>query len=174
MQGKAWAPICRAAANLGVRARGWETGVIPGGGFGRQLRCGGGRWTCRWGHGVSGSEAGARVSDRASASGSRAGVDVRGPGGSEGERERPTRSWAVREVERAQLGFGAGASEVSGLGESWLGRAREGRKGVGRGFGWARLGLGFGFAAGLKADFFFGFFFQISISLLSKSNSNKV
>ena len=31
---------------------------------------------------------GARVSDRASASGSRAGVDVRGPGGSEGERER--------------------------------------------------------------------------------------
>ena len=42
MQGKAWAPICRAAANLGVRARGWETGVIPGGGFGRQLRCGGG------------------------------------------------------------------------------------------------------------------------------------
>ena len=128
----------------------------------------------RSGHAVSGSEAGARVSDRASASGSRAGVDVRGPGGSEGERERPTRSWAVREAERAQLGFGAGASEVSGLGESWLGRAREGRKGVGRGFGWARLGLGFGFATGLKADFFFGFFFQISISLLSKSNSNKV
>jgi len=41
VQGKAWAPICRAAANLGVRARGWETGVIPGGRFGRQLRCGG-------------------------------------------------------------------------------------------------------------------------------------
>ena len=41
MQGKAWAPICRAAANLGVRARGWEAGVIPGERFGRQLRCGG-------------------------------------------------------------------------------------------------------------------------------------
>jgi len=41
VQGKARAPICRAAANLGVRARGWEAGVIPGGRFGRQLRCGG-------------------------------------------------------------------------------------------------------------------------------------
>ena len=73
---------------------------------------------------------------------------MRGPGGSEGERERPTRSWAVREVERAQLGFGAGASEVSGLGESRLGRAREGKEGVGRGFGWARLGLGVRFGFG--------------------------
>ena len=71
-----------------------------------------------------------------------------GLGWQRGERERPTRSWAVREVERAQLGFGAGASEVSGLGESRLGRAREGKEGVGRGFGWARLGLGFRFGFG--------------------------
>ena len=82
---------------------------------------------------------------------------------------RAVRSWAVREAERAQLGFGAGASEVSGLGESWLGRAREGRKGVGRGFGWARLGLGWwaGFLdSGLGLILFY---FSFSIS-----NPNKV
>ena len=40
------------------------------------------------------------------------------------------------------------AARVSGLGESRLGRAREGKEGVGRGFGWARLGLGFRFGFG--------------------------
>ena len=54
MQGKAWAPICRAAANLGVRARGWETGVIPGEYRGRAL-WEEGEETGVWGHGVSGS-----------------------------------------------------------------------------------------------------------------------
>ena len=31
----------RRRGDLGVRARGWEAGVIPGERFGRQLRCGG-------------------------------------------------------------------------------------------------------------------------------------
>jgi len=45
--GVPWAPFCRAAANLGVRARGWETGEIPGGSRGRALReegDGSGKW----------------------------------------------------------------------------------------------------------------------------------
>ena len=45
-------------------------------------------------------------------------------------------------------GWGEAGPLVSGLGESRLGRAREGKEGVGRGFGWARLGLGFGFGFG--------------------------
>ena len=54
MQGKAWAPICRAAANLGVRARGWETGEISGEYRARAL-WEEGEETGVWGHGVSGS-----------------------------------------------------------------------------------------------------------------------
>jgi hypothetical protein len=71
---------------------------------------------------------GLRVSDRASASGSRAGVDVRGPGGSEGERERAD----------AKLGR-AGGALASGV-KGWAGvesgpreqaGPREGRPGWG-------------------------------------------
>ena len=67
------------------------------------------------------------------ASGSRAGVDVRGPGGSEGERERPTRSWAVREAERAQLGSGRAG---------WAGREKGERE-------WAAGSVGLDWAWGL-------------------------
>jgi hypothetical protein len=45
-------------------------------------------------------------------------------------------------------------------GESRLGRAREGKEGVGRGFGWARK-LGLGFALGFSFLFLFTLSFQI-------------
>ena len=67
---------------------------------------------------------------------------------------------------------------MSGLGESRLGRAREGKEGVGRGFGWARLGLGFGFEFGFWVPFYsflFLFYFSLKLNYLNSKeilNSN--
>ena len=83
MQGKAWAPICRAAANLGVRARGWETGEISGEYRGRALREEGDE-SGKWGPRVS--ECGERRERHERASERAAGADVLGPGGRGGPR----------------------------------------------------------------------------------------
>ena len=70
-----------------------------------------------------------------------------GPGGEARERARGLRSGASGDRWLDWAGAGAAweqaGARVSGLGESRLGRARGGKEGVGRGFGWARLGLGF-------------------------------
>ena len=83
-----------------------------------------------------------------------------GPGGEARERARGLGSGASGDRWLDWAGAGEAGPLVSGLGESRLGRAREGKEGVGRGFGWARK-LGLGFALGFSFLFLFTLSFQI-------------
>ena len=194
MQGKAWAPICRAAANLGVRARGWETGEISGEYRARAL-WEEGEETGVWGHGISGSGRSRALRSQA---------PTGGPGGAVRVALAGERGRAVRGVERGrgdalaaweqagacgpgvragrsgrgELGR-AGGSGPSERGVSWAGERkgrlgccwagvgpREGRGRPGLRWVWGLLGLGLGWVKGL------GFLFPTL--LLPKSNSSKV
>ena len=145
MQGKAWAPICRAAANLGVRARGWKAGEISGEYRGRALREEG-EETGVWGHGVSGSGRSRVLRSQA---------PTGGPGGAvrvalAGERGGPCVGWS----RAARLGQG----REGGLGRGVVVRLRL-KGGVRAGPKWAR---GKGEGLGCWVGFCFGFFLSIS------------
>ena len=141
----------RRRGDLGVRARGWEAGVIPGGRFRRQLRCGG-----------DGPAGGAT----ASAALRRGRVTGRLAGGPAVWALKLSAGRAVARGERAGYWRARWARGEAG----WASGANWADEGVGRAWGQGKGGRA---ATGLGWVFYFSFLFSI-YSLNSKPNSNKV
>ena len=104
--------------------------MIPGERFGRQLRCGG-DGPGGWGHGVSGSEAGARA-----VCGAWAERGVRRQAGGGRPAAWAVRMWAKRELARAAL---AGRAGVASWAQERSGGLRVWVVGLGWGFGFSGL-----------------------------------